>query len=207
MVVSAMAISPIAVDTGGLRSLFNSFIKKRMAALLILLLPAPAMGQEGLYSLNPGDILEISVWKEEGLERQVLVLPDGMISFPLAGHIRAAGRSASEVQKALTERIKQYIPEPAITVSVQSVAGNKVYVIGQVNRPGEFPTTHRIDVMQALSLAGGLTAFADQDDIKVLRRENNKQIALPFDYSEVKRGNMLELNIVLKSGDIVVVPD
>ena len=111
------------------------------------------------------------------------------------------------VQDALVERIKKYIPEPVITVSVPSVAGNKIYVIGQVNRPGEFLATHRIDVMQALSLAGGLTPFADEDDIKVLRRENGKQLALPFDYSEVKKGKSLDLNVVLKSGDIVVVPD
>jgi len=179
----------------------------RFAVLLILLLPMPAMAQSVLYELNPGDILEISVWKEEGLERQVLVLPDGMISFPLAGHIQAAGRTAEEVQKALTDRIKQYIPEPVITVSVPSVAGNKVYVIGQVNRPGEYPALHRIDVMQALSLAGGLTPFADQDGIKILRRETTKQVAYPFDYSAIEDGIKLELNIVLKSGDIVVVPD
>ena len=182
-------------------------MKRLSVALLILWLPAPALAQEGPYRLNPGDVLQVSVWKEEGLQRDVLVLPDGMISFPLAGHLMAAGRTAQEVQDALVERIKKYIPEPVITVSVPSVAGNKIYVIGQVNRPGEFLATHRIDVMQALSLAGGLTPFADEDDIKVLRRENGKQLALPFDYSEVKKGKSLELNVVLKSGDIVVVPD
>jgi polysaccharide export outer membrane protein len=94
-----------------------------------------------------------------------------------------------------------------ITVSVPIVAGNKIYVIGQVNRAGEFLATHRIDVMQALSLAGGLTPFADEDDIRILRRKNGKQVALPFDYSRVKKGKSLELNIVLESGDVVVVPD
>ena len=177
--------------------------------LLLLCLPTVALGQDIAYSyrLNPGDVLQISVWKEEGMERQVLVLPDGMISFPLAGHLKAAGRTALEVQDALMERIKRYIPEPVITVSVPSVAGNQIYVIGQVQRPGQFPATHRIDVMQALSLAGGLTPFADEDDIKILRREKNKQLALPFDYSEVKNGRNLDLNIVLESGDVVVVPD
>lgn len=165
------------------------------------------MAQDGGYLLNPGDVLQISVWKEEGLERQVLVLPDGMISFPLAGHLKAAGRTAQEVQAELSKRIEQYIPEPVVTVSVATVGGNKIYVIGQVNRPGEFLATRRIDVMQALSLAGGLTAFADENAIKVLRRKGGKEVAIPFDYSAVKKGTKLELNVVLQSGDVVVVPD
>ena len=182
-------------------------MKTLAVALALFCLPASALGQDGSYRLNPGDVLEVSVWKEEGMERQVVVLPDGMISFPLAGHLKAAGRTALELQEELIDRIKRYIPDPVITVSVPSVAGNKIYVIGQVNRAGEFPATHRIDVMQALSLAGGLTPFADEDDIRILRRKNGKQVALPFDYSRVKKGKSLELNIVLESGDVVVVPD
>jgi polysaccharide export outer membrane protein len=87
------------------------------------------------------------------------------------------------------------------------VAGNIVFVIGQVNNPGQFPIVRPTDVMQALSIAGGLTPFGDEDDIMILRRENGRQVSLPFDYSDVKRGKNLELNIVLKSGDVVVVPD
>ncbi len=177
------------------------------AGILFLLIASVASAQERSYGLNPGDILSITVWKEEGLDREVLVLPDGKISFPLAGHLMAAGRSPEEVQKTLSERIEKYIPDPVITVSVRAVAGNKIFVIGQVRRPGEFQAGHRIDVMQALSQAGGLTPFADEDDIKVLRHENGEQITLPFDYSEVKEGRMLEMNIILNSGDVVVVPD
>ncbi len=147
------------------------------------------------------------MWKEQGLERQVLVLPDGMISFPLAGHLRAAGRTAEELQAALVEKIKPFIPDAVITVSVQNVAGNKIYVIGQVNNPGEFSPAHPLTVMQALALAGGLTPFGDEDDIVILRHKSGEQIVLPFDDSDVKRGKNLELNIILESGDVVVVPD
>ena len=182
-------------------------MKKLFLALWLSLLSLPAFAQEGGYPLNPGDLLEVSVWKEEGMTRQVLVLPDGMISFPLAGHMKAAGQTAAQVQAALTKRLQQYIPEPVVTVTVQAVSGNTIYVIGQVNNPGQFPAGHNMDVMQALSVAGGLTAFGDENDIRVLRRENGKQVSFPFDYSAVKNGKNLELNIVLHSGDVVVVPD
>lgn len=182
-------------------------MKKLFFALWLSLLSLPAIAQDGGYLLNPGDLLEVSVWKEEGMTRQVLVLPDGMISFPLAGHMKAAGQTAAAVQAALTKRLQQYIPEPVVTVTVQGVTGNTIYVIGQVNNPGQFPATHNMDVMQALSVAGGLTAFGDENDIKILRRQDGKQVAFPFDYSSVKNGKNLDLNIVLQSGDVVVVPD
>jgi len=182
-------------------------MKKLFLALWLSLVSLPVLAQGNGYLLNPGDVLEVSVWKEEGLTRDVLVLPDGMISFPLAGHLKAAGQTAASVQAALTKSLQQYIPEPVVTVTVREVSGNRIYVIGQVNNPGEFPAGHNIDVMQALSLAGGLSAFGDENDIKVLRRQGDKQISFPFDYSAVKKGKNLELNIVLQAGDIVVVPD
>jgi len=169
--------------------------------------PVVSVAQEEVYRLNPGDLLNISVWKEEEMTRQVVVLPDGSISFPLAGHLKAAGQTPAQVQAELIKRIKKYIAEPVITVSIDEVAGNIVFVIGQVNNPGQFPIVRPIDVMQALSIAGGLTPFGDEDDIMILRRENGRQISLPFNYSDAKRGKNLESNIVLKPGDVVVVPD
>ena len=183
--------------------LFRSFA----LAVAVLLVSGPAVAQGGSYLLNPGDLLEISVWKEEGMERQVLVLPDGTISFPLAGHLVASGKTAAQVQDELIQRIKRYISEPVVTVTVANVTGHTIYVIGQVNRPGEFTVTREIDVMQALSLAGGLTPFGDEDDIKILRREVGQQQAFDFDYSAVKRGQDLASNLILKAGDVVVVPD
>ncbi len=165
---------------------------------------APAA--EDAYALNPGDVLEISVWKEEGMQRDVLVLPDGKISFPLAGHIQAAGKSAEQVEKILAQRLKRYFPDPVITVTVKSVGGYTIFVIGQVRQSGRFFVGQPTDVLQALSLAGGFTEFADEDDIKILRREGGKQSILPFDYSDVEKGRELESNILLRSGDVVVVP-
>ncbi len=184
-------------------------VKYAIAGLFMCILSGPVLAQDASYRLNPGDILDISVWKEEGMQRETLVLPDGMISFPLAGHLMAAGKSPREIQDSLVARIKEFIPDPQITVTVLRTAGYKIYVVGQVNNPGEFPVSHRIDVMQALSLARGLTPFGDEDDIRILRRDRatGKVQALSFDYSAVKNGEDLETNIQLESGDVVVVSD
>ncbi len=165
---------------------------------------APAA--DDAYALNPGDVLEVSVWKEEGMQRDVLVLPDGRISFPLAGHIQAAGKSAEQLEKILAQRLKRYFPDPVITVTVKSVGGYAIFVIGQVGQSGRFPLNQPTDVLQALSLAGGFTPFADKEDIKILRREGGKQSILPFNFSDVEKGRELESNILLRSGDVVVVP-
>ena len=162
---------------------------------------------ESAYTLNPGDVLDISVWKEEEMSRKVVVLPDGTISFPLAGHMTVSGFTAAKVQDELVKRIKKYIAEPVVTVSVVEVLGNKIYVIGQVQRPGQFIVSSPIDVLQALSLAGGLTPFGDEDDIKILRGQGAAQSVLNFDYSAVKRGNKLHQNVLLKPGDVVLVSD
>ena len=158
------------------------------------------------YTVLPGDKLKISVWKEPELQLDVLVRPDAAFSFPLAGDISTEGRSVVELQAELTERLSRYISSPVVTVSVTDVLGNKVYVIGQVNKPGEFVVNPRVDVMQALSMAGGLTPFAATNDIKILRRTGSRQIALSFKYNDVLKGKHLEQNIMLQSGDIVVVP-
>ena len=182
----------------------------RLSTILLVLAltfaPDAAAAAEDGYALNPGDVLEVSVWKEEGMEREVLVLPDGTISFPLAGHIQAAGKSAQQVEKILADRLRKFFKDAAISVSVKSVTGNKIFVIGQVQRPGEFLAAQPIDVIQALSLAGGFTPFAAEDEIRILRREGGKQTALTFDYSDVEKGRNLKSNILLKSGDVVIVP-
>ena len=158
------------------------------------------------YEVQPGDVLQVSVWKEADLSQQVLVRPDGGFSFPLAGDVSAIGKTVEELRLELTQRLGKLIPDAFVTVAVQEIRGNKVYVIGQVNRPGEFVVNPRIDVMQALSLAGGTTAFASPNDIFVLRREAGAQRRLPFNFSDVTRGKQLEQNILLRSGDVVVVP-
>ena len=158
------------------------------------------------YRIGPEDVLEISVWKEEALKKPVLVRPDGGISFPLAGDIQAAGKTAQQLQEEITQRLEKFMADPAVSVSVVKIASNKIFVIGRVNKPGEFVTGRYVDVLQGLSMAGGLTPFAAENDIKVLRRESGKDLVFPFRYSDVKKGEHLEQNIILKGGDVVVVP-
>jgi polysaccharide biosynthesis/export protein len=162
---------------------------------------------ESSYTVKPGDILSISVWKEPDLQGPVLVRPDGQFSFPLAGQLDARGKTVQELQQTVTERLKKFISDPVVTVSVQEIKGNKVYVIGQVQKPGEFVVNPRVDVMQALSMAGGTTPFAALGDIIILRRNDaGQQQAMPFRYTDVARGRSLDQNITLQAGDVVVVP-
>lgn len=158
------------------------------------------------YQLNTGDSLEISVWKEPDLTKTVAVRPDGKFSFPLAGEVTAAGRTVQQVQADITARLTKYIPEPVVTASVTGLDGNRIYVIGQVNKPGAYVINPRLNVLQALSMAGGMTPFASTNDIIVLRRAGAKQQVLPFRYGEVSRGRSLEQNVFLEAGDVVVVP-
>jgi len=158
------------------------------------------------YEVQPGDLLHVSVWKEEDLDQDVLVRPDGGFSFPLAGDVRAAGKTVEELRTELTERLARFIPDLFVTVAVREINGNKIYVIGQVNRPGQFVVNPRVDVMQALSLAGGTTAFANVNGIFVLRRELDRQRTMSFDFNDVANGKRLEQNVLLQSGDVVVVP-
>jgi polysaccharide biosynthesis/export protein len=158
------------------------------------------------YQIGPEDILEVAVWKEEGLKKEVLVRPDGGITFPLVGDLPAAGKTADQLQQELARRLAKFIADPVVSVAILKIASNRVYVIGRVNKPGEYVAGRYVDVMQALSMAGGLTPFAAENDIKVLRKENGKDIVHPFRYSQVKAGRNLEQNIPLRGGDVVVVP-
>ncbi len=159
------------------------------------------------YVVQPGDILEISVWKEEGLEKEVIVRPDGGISFPLVGQLDVKNKSLQQIEELIKEKLSQFIADPVVTVSAKQLLGNKIYVIGQVNRPGEYPINRYVDVMQALSMAGGMTPFASVNSIIILRRdEQGQQKAIEFEYGDVEDGDDLEQNIILKPGDVVVVP-
>jgi polysaccharide biosynthesis/export protein len=158
------------------------------------------------YEVQPSDLLQVSVWKEPDLTQQVVVRPDGAFSFPLVGEVNAVGKTVEELRRELVQQLTRIIPDVVVTVSVLEIRGNKIYVIGQVNTPGEFIVNPRVDVMQALSLAGGTTAFASPSEIFVLRRDGTQQRRLPFNFDAVLRGRELEQNVLLRSGDVVVVP-
>jgi len=164
------------------------------------------MPTRAAYTVNPGDVLSIVVWKEPDLQRQVIVRPDGLFSFPLVGDISAEGNSIEQIRNNVAEHLEKYIPDPVVTVAAESLAGNSVYVIGQVQRPGIIPAVGQIDVMQALSIGGGMSVFAQLSDIKILRRVNGKLIAIPFNYKDIEKGKRLNQNILLEPGDVVVVP-
>ena len=190
---------------------FMKKYNKIIALLVVLLASSPlALAQSEPskgYLIQPGDVLEVSVWKEEDLQREVLVRPDGQISFPLVGDIDANGKTVSDLRAEITDRLQKYIPNLVVTVTVARIMGKKIYVIGQVNNPGEFVVNPAVDVMQALSMAEGTTPFAKLGDIVILRRDSNgRQSATPFRYNEVANGRSLEQNIMLDNGDIVVVP-
>jgi polysaccharide export outer membrane protein len=149
---------------------------------------AQSSDSPGGYQVQPGDILTVTVWKETDLTGDLLVRPDFGLSFPLVGDLDARGKTVEQLRVEITERLKKYIPSPVVTVATKAVAGNHIYVVGKVQRPGEYPVVRNVDVMQALSLAGGATPFAALNDIIVLRRESAGQ------------------NVLLQPGDTVVVP-
>lgn len=158
------------------------------------------------YRLGAEDTLLVSVWKDEQLTREVIVRPDGMFSFPLVGDIQAEERTVEDIRSDLVKRLTKYIPNPNVSIAVTKVISYKVYVLGRVAKPGEYVIGHYTDVLQALSLAGGLTPFAAENEIKVMRRVRGEQYAIPFRYGDVRKGRDLEQNILLQRGDVIMVP-
>jgi len=167
---------------------------------------ANAAAAAATYTLQPGDEIEISVYGEMELQRKMLIRPDGKFSFPLAGEVLAMNRSVADVQAELTSKIRPLIPEAVVTVSVTGLAGHVAYVIGQVAKPGTIPLNPRINVLQALAVAGGGTAFAALNDIIILRGSGREQRVLRFAYDDIMRGRNLEQNVQLENGDVVLVP-
>jgi polysaccharide biosynthesis/export protein len=194
--------------------MLRSICKTLMIVLATAVVGGTASGAttDAGYRINGGDLLHISVYGEENLNQDVAVQPDGGIAFPLVGNLDARGLTLKELQTkiAVNLRESQYFPnltDNEVTVSMVKATGNSVSVVGQVKQAGTFAFDTQLDVMQALSLAGGLTPFADKDEIKVLRRDAaGVQTAIVFDYSEAEEGQKLDQNILLRGGDVVVVP-
>lgn len=168
--------------------------------------PSAAVAGEPDFTVYPGDVLQITVWKEEGLDKEVIVLPDNTITFPLVGTISVAGMTPGHVQAAIKDKLKDSVPDASVTVAVKSPQGHTASVLGQVTKPGSFVMAQQLTVMQALSQAGGLTPYASEGSIVILRQENGKKTSIPFPYNDVARGRNMEKNIVLRPGDVVVVP-
>lgn len=158
------------------------------------------------YRIQPGDLLTVTVWGEAELSAPITVRPDGALSFPLVGDLPAADRTPPQLADTIRQRLLEFLPAPIVSVAVTRADGNVVYVIGRVNRPGAFAMSRTLSVLQALSLAGGLDAFADADDIRILRRGDAGTEEFRFDFTAVARGRDLARDITLRAGDVIVVP-
>jgi polysaccharide biosynthesis/export protein len=179
-----------------------------LAACLMVALPGPSIAADvtDAYRLSPGDALLVSVWREEALQREVRVLPDGSVTFPLAGRIEVGGLDVAEAAKRIAARLKEFLPDPNVTVVITGIEGNRAYVVGKVPKPGPIVMTGPTTVLQALSMAGGLDKFADEGAIKVVRRTGSRQEILPVSYKDLIFGRDMVSNHRLVAGDTLLVP-
>jgi polysaccharide export outer membrane protein len=167
---------------------------------------AAAVGQGTSYLIGANDVLNIYVWKEKELTQDVTVMPDGKISFPLIGEVVAAGRTVTQLRDAIAAKLEKFVTAPEVTVIVKEARSQIIYTIGKVTKPGPYPLTPQMRVLQALSAAGGFTEWADTKNILIVRVEGGKESQIKFNYKEYTSGEKLDQNILLKPGDTVVVP-
>lgn len=168
--------------------------------------PQVSPAQDAEYKIGAQDVLRIDVWKEPEISRTAPVRPDGRISLPLINDVQAAGLTAAQLAAVIADGLRKYITNPQVTVGVTEINSRRVYVTGEVTRPGAFPLLPNMTVLQALSSSGGFSQFAKLKSIYVLRTEAGKQVKHPFNYKEVVSGKKPELNIPLQPGDVIVVP-
>jgi polysaccharide export outer membrane protein len=187
--------------------------------LMFLALSFGLASAQSSYRIRPGDTLSIVVWQDEKLNRDVLVGPDGMISFPLAGRIRAGGSTVEAIQRTLAQSLqKLYTTELDVTAGIQQLREEEevkdreiiyptIYVTGEVRKPGGFEIRTPTTVLQAIAVAGGITEFAAERRIKVHRKTKQGEVVHTFNYKRYQRGRDLEGNIYLRGGDVIVVPE
>lgn len=175
-------------------------------SLMFVGLNGVVFAQDSFYIIGPGDKVEISVWEDQSLTRIVIIPPDRSLSFPLIGNVDVTNMTVADLRGVLKKEISEYVPDATVTVMILEFNSLKAFVIGKVKKPGVFPISMDTTVMQILSMAGGLNAFASEGGIFLLRQKDNGEVKIPFDYKQVMKGKNLEQNIILKRGDVVVVP-
>ena len=187
--------------------------KRRMIIGVLAIIGSLLFGSEAFaqapdssYKIGPNDVLNIFVWREADLTRDVTVTPDGKITFPLIGEIVAEGQTVLELKKTLTDKLQDFVTAPEVTVIVKESRSQVIYAIGKLARPGVLALAPNMTVMQALSAAGGFAEWADPKNIMIVRREGGKEIQIRFNYKEYTAGEKMEQNILLKPGDTIVVP-
>ncbi|MEZ5645313.1 MAG: polysaccharide biosynthesis/export family protein [Burkholderiaceae bacterium] len=184
------------------------FPRPQVLGLLLMLASSAVLAQSPKpYTLRYGDAVMVSVWRDEALRMEVRVLPDGSITFPLAGRVEVAGLSTSEAEARIVEKLKKYIPDPVVTVAITGIEGSRVYVLGKVVNPGPFVlTSPNTSVLQVLSQTGGLDRFADGNSIRVLRNTPQGPQVFPVRYNDLLKGAELDSNVILMPGDTILVP-
>jgi len=166
-----------------------------------------AKSQSSDYRIGAGDMIEVSTWKEPDLSRkEVLVRVDGKISFPLIGDIQAAGMTPAELTETIQKGLKDYVTSPVVTVTITNPGSQKVYILGEVLKTGEYPLYKTLTVLQAFALAGGFTQWASKDEIILLRKEGGKEKIYKINYKDIVRGRESENNLALQANDTIVVP-
>jgi polysaccharide export outer membrane protein len=158
------------------------------------------------YVIGPEDVLNIHVWKEEALSRNVLVRMDGKISLPLIDDVQAAGYTARQLKEILTKKLKEFIENPVVSVTVAEANSYKVYVSGQVRTPGVYRLRSETTLLQIIPMAGGFTDWANRKKILIIRKENGKEKRTTVNYKKIVQGDNPESNIILRAGDTIIVP-
>jgi polysaccharide biosynthesis/export protein len=169
-------------------------------------LSAKAATDDPNYVIGPEDELIISVWKEPDISRSVPVRPDGKISLALLNDIQATGRTPMQLGSDITEKLKNFISEPQVTVIVAKINGPRIFVVGEVPRTGSYALLPNMTAVDAIATAGGFTPVAKRTKIYILRKENGKVSSIPFNYKDVVKNGRSEQDVVLKPGDRIVVP-
>ena len=158
------------------------------------------------FTIGPEDVLGVLFWRDQEMSGDVTVRPDGMVTLPLVRDIKAAGLTPDELANQIQKAAAEFIAEPAVTVVVRQMNSRKVYITGEVARPGAYSLASTMTVMQLIAVAGGLTEFADSKGISIMRVEGGQTKTFEFNYKDVAKGKKREQNIVLRPGDTVVVP-
>jgi polysaccharide export outer membrane protein len=169
--------------------------------------PGPVVPTEPGFTIGPDDVLGIFVWREAEVSGDVTVRPDGMVTLPLIRDVKAAGLTPNELADRIQEALREFITDPSVTVVVRQMNSRKVFITGEVARPGAYSLSSPMTVMQLIAIAGGLNEFAEANSISIMRIEAGRTRSFPFAYKDVAKGKTAEQNIMLKPGDTVVVPE
>ena len=185
--------------------------KTNAAAPLAAAVPAAATSATVVnvpaeYTIGPDDVMKVDFWRDKEMSSEVTVRPDGKISLPLINELQAAGLTPAQLRDRISEEAKKYVEDPTVTVEVKVINSRKIFITGEVRKPGPYPLTGNTTVLQLISIAGGLGDYAKSEKIRIVRNEGGKQVAFKFNYKEVLNSNKLAQNIELKPGDTVVVP-